>query len=340
MKILIICGSYPPHLCGVGDYTFQLVDHLKKQDVEVNLMVNRDWRIKNIRKLIREIKSYNPSIIHIQYPSMNFGLSIVPQLLSLRFKVTVTLHEVSHSKWIRQLSLIPFSLRSKIIFTNQYEKLYFKKIFPWFNGKTDIIPIGSNIKITKTVPLSQKRTDTIVYFGQIRPKKGIEEVLKLAENLQQEKSNYRVQIYGQLLDRFTSYYESLKELDGFSIVEWGLNKSETEIGNILAENLIFYLPFPDGASERRGSLFAALSNHNMIFTTNGKQTNIDLKMCIFEVESEYEFREFLKSNAIDEIRMICSNKTEHILSYLDRFRWTQISEQHIGFYKSIIFSQS
>lgn len=334
MKVLMICGSYPPEHCGIGDYAYQLVKNLEMQQNEVVVMANIDWSVKNFFTIIRNIRNINADIIHIQYPGLNYQLSIMPQLISIFFRAIVTTHEVSQIHFVRKMSLIPFALRSKVVFTNIFERDRFLKLFPWFRKKnTVIIPIGSNIQADEDLLIDNKRISEIISFGQIRPDKGIEEVIQLSKMIKENNMPYRIIIAGQLLPRFKQYYNKLKELSIDLDIEWKLNLPESGISTILSSSLIAYLPYPDGVSERRGSLLASLKNRMFVLTTDGNQATQDLKDCVHLVSDNTEVIDFLKSNNPDSIVKSLESKSKQIDEYMVRLEWPNIAIEHIKNYK-------
>ena len=329
----MICGSYPPEHCGIGDYAYQLVRNLEIQGNEVVVMANIDWSVKNFFSIIKNVRVINADVIHIQYPGINYQLSIMPQLISLFFRSFVTTHEVSQIHFVRKLSLIPFALRSKVVFTNIFERDRFVKLFPWFRKKnTVIIPIGSNINANEEILVENKRINEIISFGQIRPDKGIEQVINLSKRIKENELPYRIIIVGQLLPKFKQYFNKLKELSIDLDIEWKLNLPESGISTILSSSLIAYLPYPDGVSERRGSLLASLKNQMFVITTDGQQATQDLKDCVHIVSDNTDVIDFLKNNNEDSIVKILESKKELSNAYMARLEWPNIAMEHIKNY--------
>ncbi|MGO4878447.1 hypothetical protein ACEN2P_17725 [Pedobacter psychrotolerans] len=330
MKLLMICGSYPPEHCGVGDYTKQLVENLRKLDIDVETLVNINWSLPAYFKIVKRIKSFKADVIHIQYPSMNFGYSIVPQLLCLRFNTFVTIHEVSQSRIPRKISLLPFSFAKKCVFTNTFELKAFKKLFPWINkSKLSVIPIGSAIKMGIDLDINQKDKTNIVSFGLIRPDKGLEDVVVLAQLLKENNLQFKVTIVGQLLEKYTEYYQDLVEKTSSLNVSWLLNKTDIEISQILSQNLISYLPYPDGVSQRRSSLFAVFSNKMLVFTTFGFQTTPELAECVIEVKTPQDLISIISE---DKNLSFTSAKIKSVEDYMENISWDKIASKHLMLY--------
>ena len=339
MNILFISGVYPPEACGIGDYTYKLVTAMEMTDTNIHVLANISWSLSNFSEVSQQIKNINPDVIHIQYPSVGFGTSLIPQLLSLRYKTVVTIHEFSQAHILRKISLLPFSLRADLIFTNGFEQKAFNKLFFWSRriNKQVIIPIGSNIKPNNNeILFTERDNNTIVNFGQIRPNKGLEDIVSLARQIKQKNLQYKVLVLGQVLGKFEDYYKSLREESKDLRIEWKINESEETISNILSGNLIAYLPFPDGASERRGSLLAALANKMLVFTTTGEQTTDALKEIIIDVPSINNLVEYLGKQPQLDFYAIWRFLTSASSSYIKKLDWANISDLHLDFYKTTI----
>ncbi len=107
----------------------------------------------------------------MQYPTLGYGYSLSPHLLSLVKPMVITIHEASQAHILRFISLFAFTLNSqRLIFTSNYERKYFEKFYPYVKDKTYVIPIGSNIPFC---PKEGERKREIVYFGLIAPNKNL-----------------------------------------------------------------------------------------------------------------------------------------------------------------------
>jgi glycosyltransferase involved in cell wall biosynthesis len=92
MKVLHICGSYPPMKCGVGDYLFHLSTALSGQGTLENAVLTSsqassvdttehltvypiidNWGIASMPRIARFIRQWDPDIVHIQYPSQGYA---------------------------------------------------------------------------------------------------------------------------------------------------------------------------------------------------------------------------------------------------------------------------
>ena len=333
MKLLMISGSFPPVTCGVGDYTEKLINALSHFDIEIELMANIDFSISQTLKIIKKINSINPNIIHIQYPAEGFGYGILPQILSLTYKTIITLHEVSQFHLIRKLWLVPFTFRSDLVFSTKYELDYLKKIFPWFKNKSFVIPIGSNISPSNSSNKNEhKNKSEIIYFGLIRPKKGIEKVLELARLLKEHNSTYTIKIIGKTFRDNSEYFDNLINSSNDLPVNWSINLSEKEVEMEINNHLFAYLPFPDGASERRGSLLALLTSNLLVFTTRGKFTPLEMNDLVLFIQNPNELNYFLKNQSQNELINILENRSAKIKSYLNQFEWKSIASKHYDIY--------
>jgi len=334
MRIVMVTGSYPPKACGVGDYTNSLVGALSSSGCDVDVLTERSFKLFNAGNLAKEIAAKKPDIVHIQYPTSGYGSDLGPQMLSVLVRgCVITLHEVSQVNLLRRLSLYPFSMRSsRLIFTNIYEQDCAEKYAPWLAQRTSVIPIGSAIQFSSSEhPRDSKE---IVHFGLIRPNKGIEEVLNLARGLKVNARAMSIRIVGMVEARFEQYFLGLKEAADGLPVSWSIGLPEAEVAALLSKAEIAYMPFPDGASERRSSLLALLANEVVTITTSGMFTPSEMNGVVEFAATPEDALALINNDRLN------IEKREAMViqmrQYMQRRQWSEIAAAHKVLYQLIL----
>ena len=332
MSITLITGSYPPDICGVGDYSFCIMNNTNPY--KWNLFYTSKWGIRFIKSIIKGINKTNPQTIILQYPTEGYGWSLTPQLLSIYYSLftkkefIVTLHEFANRTTKAKLATLLFFFSNKIIFTSSFEKEAALKFFPWLNSKMRVINIISNINSPSTIKPWDERNLDLVYFGHLRPNKGLEDFFFIAEKLKATK--IKIGIIGQILNQYKSYFEDVKNRFPNSNISFFFNKDSNEVTEILNNSKICFLPFPDGLSERRGSFLAAISCGAYVVSYNGPYITSSLKQIanIVDINSAKETILSIYKNMDNEIHKEYITKCNLYLQENIPKDWTEIVNKY------------
>jgi glycosyltransferase involved in cell wall biosynthesis len=275
--MIIITSTYPPERCGVGDYTYNLLQTVAAKKWQ--FMHIRNWSIRKFPEILRCINQTSELLINMQYPSVGYGDSIVPHLLCLYYfiskkkKFTLTIHEYSQYGWKGKIaSLFLFVFAYRCIFTTSFERDAAAKIYPSILKKSRVIKIYSNIRKSSAIHNILDRKWDVGYFGYLIPRKGIEAFLNVTTHLKKNNDTLNIYIMGQIQYKNRDYAQQIIKQAAATGIECILDKDEENVANILSQTKIAYLPFPDGVSERRGSFLAVAQNECAIVTTKGKFT--------------------------------------------------------------------
>ncbi len=130
MKIALVTGSAGDGHCGVGDYVYELAQHLAL-DAEVDLFYDREhgprqqpyaklaslrlepldgYSVFTLKGIAKRLSSGDYDIVHLQYPSKGYGSSVGPAFLpqnlagmQSRSRIVLTLHEWHTSHPLRKI---------------------------------------------------------------------------------------------------------------------------------------------------------------------------------------------------------------------------------------------
>jgi glycosyltransferase involved in cell wall biosynthesis len=333
--VAFVIGRCPPGLCGIGDYTACLAKALRLVGVEGCLINCGNWGLFHALAASRRLAS-NFDIVHIEYPSLGFGRKLGPQGLSLLRNCVITLHEISRTTVRRKLALLPFTLRAEhIIFTSSFERGFATRLFPWIEALSSVIPVGSNIApCQNSYPRSLAE---IVYFGLIMPGNGLEQVLDLGALIKAAGLPLTIRVIGGVAPQYVEYFDELRfKSTGLAFV-WDRDLSEEEIAERLSRASIAYLPYPDGASERRTTLKAALLSGLSVVTNLGPNIPPELRETVRCCESSRHALEVIR--ALIESPGELSNMSRKAVEYGQRFSWERIAKQHLQIYDSVLSSK-
>lgn len=294
----MITGSYPPDICGVGDYTACL---LKAADRgKWNLYYSSVWRMSTFFQKRSDINKFQFSHIVIQYPTLGYGWSLLPQLLCIYYslftdkKVVVVLHELSQRTLKARLASLLFFISHKVILTSEYEKEYAHRYYKISHNRMNVVKIVSNIETCNVIKDWDSRSIDLCYFGLLRPEKGIEDFLVAALFLRKNKEDAKICLIGQILPEHKLYIERLLSKYADARVEQIYNRENKEVASLLNESKVTFLPFPDGLSERRGSFLAAISNGTLVVSYEGFCTSQSLKTVYVKTSSSEAPKVILK----------------------------------------------
>jgi glycosyltransferase involved in cell wall biosynthesis len=333
VRVALITGHCPPGDCGVGDYTACLAKALNSRAVETHLITSRHWGLFDAFAVSKTLGRQKFDIVHIEYPTLGFEMELGPQGLSLLQSCVISLHEASQLGPRGRLMLFPFTLRSQhIIFTSQFELGFAAKWFPWTARNSSVIPVGSNIRpVAQATP---RAFDEIVYFGLLIPRKELEQVLEMAAFIKTSGLPLRIRVIGRVPHKHISYFEELKlRAAGLPII-WDRDLDEEQTGKRLAVASIAYLPYSDGASERRTTLKAALLNGLAVVTTRGPHTPSDLEGVVRFCRNPQEALATIRSLVENpqEISKMASNARR----YGQQYSWERIAAMHLEVYESVL----
>lgn len=332
MRIALLSGPCPPHQCGVGDYTRLLADALQARGIETLDFPGVIWGLGGVLEVQAALRKLRPDVVHMQYPTLGFGPKLGPQALALLTGCVITIHEASRSHLLRKIALLPFAVRPKhIIFTSEFEREFALNWVPWLSRLCSVIPIPSNVGVATQ---NRERTlNEIVYFGLIMPSKRVEEVLKLAALIKFAGLSLQIRIVGTPPDKYSAYAAGLRAGSANLPVIWECGLDEKQVAERLAQSSLAYLPYQDGASERRATLKAALANGLVVITTRGTQTPDILDDAVMYCKSPEEALTVAQSLLVNPDKM--SRLACNARLYGQQFTWERTAELHSILYQKM-----
>ena len=332
MRLSLVSGSWPPDRCGVGDYSDQLAQALRSRQATVQCLGGEPWSGRGALFEVRAVtRQRHVDVVHLQYPTMGFGRSVVPTLLPLLPRdvpFVVTMHEFSSFRRARRPWFASFAHRVDLrIFTSDEERDRFKRVMKPTSGDDVTIPIGSNIAIGRA---QRRRSKSVCYFGLISPGKGLEAFLELAAA--KKDTDWHFSLIGAEPPMYAAYAHEMIASARALGVSLCLNRQEAEVADLLATQEVAYLPFPHGATITRGSLLAAMRNGAVVVTSHADVTSDSLKRTTVHATGAAE--------AAEKIGTLFANRTDRealrVAAAAVPSGWDQIADAHLSAYASAI----
>jgi glycosyltransferase involved in cell wall biosynthesis len=329
-----LLGAFPPTACGVADYCGILARALEARGISVvrlGLGAGGSWPGGLGAFLARR----GLDVLHVQYPAVGLHRTVAPHLLALlprRCAAVVTLHEFSRSHPLRRLADGALARADFLLFTTDYERRAFAAAHPAAGAKAGVLPIACNLP--PALGAGPRRRGTVVYFGLLRPGRGIEEFLRLAELSQRLGRPYRFLVIGRPQEGRDGYARALRGLPGGTAVQWLASLPAQAVADELAACEFAYLPYPDGATERRGSLIAALAAGLDVLTTRSAEAPADLERCV----------RFAPAPAVALRLLDCApevgdssrrERSEAVRRFLAARAWSAVADGHVRVYERL-----
>jgi glycosyltransferase involved in cell wall biosynthesis len=327
-RLATLCGSVKPLFSGTDDYEEQLTAALRQRGVSVYPIEPGGWGLDRVPAMLRAVAATKPDAILMQYPTDSFGPRLGPHAfaaLQWIAPLVVTLHEFRATHPARRASLLPLLGRARaIIATAELERDALASWYPWLRARTHVIPIGANIEGGRWAP---RERPMVVYFGQIRPEKGLEEFLACHDALAARFPDAEFVIIGSRAPKFSSYHDRIAqeaERRGITVLG-GLTPGEVSIK--LREATVALLPFPSGASFRRGSLLAAAACGAPIVTLHGPDTPPDMQDVLRPVASRDDLAPALAACLSDPATLEAAHRRSSRLAAM--VSWDAIADQYM-----------
>ncbi|MBX9840111.1 MAG: glycosyltransferase, partial [Silvanigrellaceae bacterium] len=176
-----------------------------------------------------------------------------------------------------------------------------------------------------------QREKIMGFFGGIRPSKGLEEFFELVELLEKE-NNFKIKIIGSTSEIYMDYFNSIKQKYSHYDIEWNLNLSEKDVAVELSKMKYVYLPFEDGASERRGSLLAAIGNGACVISTSGKYLTPIIKSSIYIADTYVMAKEIIENSEKNSF----IERKNGMIEVKNYYNWDKIINLNIDLYKEVL----
>jgi glycosyltransferase involved in cell wall biosynthesis len=387
LRVLFVVDVFPPSICGIGDYSFELARALAAQGVQVGVVtkavenapahetmagveVHRiagKWSMADIGEIRRIAREMGPgAVVHVQYPSLtNYHrrptINLLPALfrtVQRRNPMVVTMHGFHEHRLRWRLRALPMLwVNSAVVFVHPRDQELARKWAPMSSRRSTLIPIASNVpalvadenrnrRVRGELGIEQDER-VAVFFGEVRPDKGVQFLLNAAEDMHRRGIKARavvVSTVGTHAFELNSYErEILARLETGAREGWALlARAETPVraAEILQASDVAAFPFTLGAAENRGSLMAAVVNAVPVLTTRGISTPPNY-------EASYG-AETVPANDTEQFAvrletLLCSAEERAALKQkaeeaAGRFTWSCIAEQTIEVYRQCLTS--
>lgn len=366
----MVVGAYPPSKCGVGDYTDRLCQALALHGMEIHAITSysennkydnigsikvypviEKWDFSARNKIDELIGSIKPDILHIQYPSDEYGkstfINFLPMLMKRKHKLKVveTVHEyMNYTSKGKLRNVVNYKASDAIIVVEKRYITEIKGFLSLISKSLNIqyIPISSNIpkiNIDNTErdhirnKLGVNKEEILIsYFGFVNMQKGFEVLLEALKKLKSKNVKLRLLCIGELnLDN--EYHASIRGLIAGlhledNIIFTGFIEEPSTVARYLSATDVCVLPFAEGVSERNGSFLAAANQDIPIITTTRDIQESPAFNNVYYVPIN-------NSDAIVE-KIVQMDKSSSISKRNVVISWDEIAERTLALYEKIL----
>ncbi len=228
---------------GITQYTFNLMTHLKKQKPHVSLVLlgAKEYELENLErnfslqymfnrfktnplKLFRFLagRIKHEDIVHFQLSSFPVFVLIMMLWLKVTSRpfIVVTVHNVvSHeTSWAdKNILRTIYRLADRLIVHARQNRDELVSRFNIAQTKIWIIPHGNYLfahewSHTKTEPAKKKERFELLFFGYIRPYKGLDVLLRALARVVSKNSHVLLHIVGKAHENFETYARLIEKL--------------------------------------------------------------------------------------------------------------------------------
>ncbi len=385
IRVLFVVDEFPPSICGIGDYTAQLAQSLVTKGVEVGVLTKasagqlafesvdgvnvhrlaQGWKLTDVGPIMQTARNMGSgTIVHLQYPSLTgyhrrLTVNFLPALfrtMQRRTPLVVTMHGFHEHRLRWRLRTMPMLwANSAMVFVHPRDQELATRWSPFSQKRSALIPIASNVPAlpADNARRMQVRADlgvgaeerVAVFFGEVRPDKGLQTLLDAAEAMKQRGIAARalvISTIGTHAHALSAYErEILARLGAGNREGWTkLVRAETALraAEILGACDVAAFPFTLGAAENRGSLMAAVVNGLPVLTTRGSSTpaNYETEYGVETVPANDpgKFGDRLETLLCNDAqRSALAAKSQAVAG---RFTWSSIAEQNIEVYRKCL----
>jgi len=357
LRVLMIVGSWPPIHCGVGDYTSKLNDRLVGLGLDMHVLTSQkakhsesvhnivqEWDVFHLLKILQNIMTLKPDIIHMQYPSVMYRRNLFPNFLPYLIKrkfpnipLILTIHEYHDvstlGKRRTQLCLLG---PDAIILTNQEDALDLSK---YLGEKQHIvIPIGNNIEIADQISRQLKsvlgsyglvKDKYWLYTGFVDSTKGVEKLIR-AVNFVEGKMPL---VIATDFDKNNEYHVRVQRLihDEAVKVVWTGYVKTVDLSHLLHGAYAVVLPFDRPATARRGTVITALAHGKAVITTgNTKHSVFSRGAALIDENSTEAIIRAMNELVQNKKKRSRLEKIAKVMA--DNYAWPSIAQAHQRLY--------
>lgn len=352
LRLALITGSFPPEICGVGDYSARLAENLAQWcDVQVitscgeggsvagGLTVHRvmnSWALGRLPFLVSLIRKIAPDVIHIQYPTRGYGAGTLPYIVPLLGRL---MGKPSVQTWHERPALRRFLLNAlpsdTVIVVEEDLPSNLSPLLARFTARKrwQHIPIASNIPAVRLFPgdfleersrYCSEEERLVVFFGFASPEKGVESLFDIADPATD------VLVLISMLTPDDGYHQRILELAGS--VRWRGRCAVTghlppdRVARLLRAADAAVFPFTSGMRPKNGSVLAALAQGTLVVTTSTTGHGYDPRNNIYCAPpgDAPAMREALGRYSATKVQPAVA------------MTWATIAEQHYQLYRSLI----
>ncbi|MGB8647358.1 MAG: glycosyltransferase [Anaerolineae bacterium] len=308
--IALVCGSWPPIKCGIGDFSHRLALELAQQGHSIVVITDRgaatdapagiqvwpligSWTPAALLRVLDALRRAHPCVVNLHYPTQQYGrfslIDLLPTAirLSLKLPVVTTIHEFTTyhrlGRW-RVRNLVQSSTAA--IIPDPVNRAALAAFAPAAAARLHAIPLGPAIEphlpdgfdrgAWRAAQGLAADTFVLAYFGFISPSKGID---TLMDALEQLPPDGRLHLW-LIADRepssraYAAFHHAiaarLARSGRAADITWTGYLPAAELSRYLAAADLAVLPYADGASLRRTTLLTALA-HGLPVLSTGEQ---------------------------------------------------------------------
>lgn len=350
-NVLIITPDWPPAHCGVAGFSANLFNSLCRYFTCYKFVYSGALpnQISDIKSLIDvngidlvHIIFHNDHVIHSRF----FDLTNNIRSANKRFKIIVSCIEFGDSD-ANPTSQIFFANSDGVIAYDKDTYLRCKK-----TGKPVIEMACGALFNDVSFDLEPKNFFDVAYWGFLNKNKGIETFIKAIPLISKElpiRFTVKGAIHEQIGDKHNvtiEYKQTLNTLvtelnDPRITFDCGFY-TDTDLISFLGKIDCCVLPFVDGASNKRSSIFNSLSVGLSLITTKTSQTPEPfLNQPFVQFIDPHDNIELArKIEALYHTGLHKINKTEVVSFYKNNFSWDLLGDQIFIFYKKVALSRA